>query len=167
MKYGIAINGKFVIINEDENRIRKTVTMCMPQYVTGNIETYEDSEVEQGYDGNWYEKGHAPVIPDEIKLSKAKAERTEAVSAIIVTVDGMEFDGDEKAQERMARTITGAQANGANLTDTAITWVLHDNTVANVTVAQLAQALLLAGQKQTRLWTVPYATEGEGNGHTA
>ena len=68
MKYGIAINGKFALINEDENRIRKTITLCMPQYSAAQIKTYDDSEVEQGHDGNWYEKGHAPQRPlEEIK----------------------------------------------------------------------------------------------------
>ena len=71
MKYGIAINGKFALINEDENRIRKTITLCMPQYSAAQIKTYDDSEVEQGHDGNWYEKGHAPQRPlEEIKVAK-------------------------------------------------------------------------------------------------
>lgn len=71
MKYGIAINGKFALINEDENRIRKTITLCMPQYSAAQIKTYVISEVEQGHDGNWYEKGHAPQRPlEEIKVAK-------------------------------------------------------------------------------------------------
>lgn len=67
----IAINGKFALINEGENRIRKTITLCMPQYSAAQIKTYDDSEVEQGHDGNWYEKGHAPQRPlEEIKVAK-------------------------------------------------------------------------------------------------
>lgn len=88
-------------------------------------------------------------------LSAAKAERTAAVAAITVTVDGMVFDGDEVAQERMARTVTAATATGASMDDTT-TWVLHGNIVAKVTIRQLATALRLAGEEQTRLWTVPY-----------
>jgi hypothetical protein len=65
------------------------------------------------------------------------------------------FDGDEKAQERMARTVTAATATGASMDDTT-TWILHDNTVAQVTVRQLATALRMAGEAQTALWTVPY-----------
>ena len=88
-------------------------------------------------------------------LAEAKAERARAVAAITVEVDGMVFDGDEKAQERMARTVTAAIATGASMDDTT-TWVLHDNTVAQVTIRQLATALRMAGEAQTVLWTVPY-----------
>lgn len=89
------------------------------------------------------------------KLLQAKIVRSKAVESIIVTVDGMLFDGNEVAQERMARTITAAIATGEGMSATT-TWVLHDNTVATVTIRQLATALRLAGEEQTRLWTVPY-----------
>jgi hypothetical protein len=93
----------------------------------------------------------------EVAMSEAKTDRTEAVSRITVEVDGMVFDGDETAQERMARTVAIATANGMPMT-TETTWVLAANTVAQVTLQQLAQACLLAGQKQTELWTKPYET---------
>lgn len=85
----------------------------------------------------------------------AKAERAAAVSSLTVEVDDMVFDGDEKAQERMSRTITAATATGAGM-DATTTWVLHDNTVATVTIMQLATALRLAGEAQTALWIIPY-----------
>ena len=91
----------------------------------------------------------------EVAMSEAKTDRAEAVSRITVEVDGMVFDGDEKAQDRMTRAITMFTSSGLP-PDTTTEWVLADNTVANVTVNQLAQALLLAGQKQTELWTKPY-----------
>lgn len=97
--------------------------------------------------------------PEEIEaqeLAEAKAERAEAVSKIIVEVDGMKFDGDETAQTRMGRTISAAIALGVDLNTEKRTWVLADNTVAEPTIAQLAQALKLAGDEQTKLWTVPY-----------
>ncbi len=101
---------------------------------------------------------------EEIKaeaLAKAKRVRESAVAQIKVTVDGMEFDGDEVAQGRMSRTIAVAVAQGADLETTTRTWVLADNTVATVTVRQLAQALELAGNAQTTLWTVPYEDGNE------
>lgn len=91
----------------------------------------------------------------EVAMSEAKTDRAEAVARITVEVDGMVFDGDEKAQDRMARAITMFTSSGLP-PDTTTEWVLADNTVAQVTVNQLAQALLLAGQKQTELWTKPY-----------
>ena len=92
------------------------------------------------------------------KLNKAKKERADAISKITVDIDGMVFDGDEISQERMSRTITAATATGENETSTT-TWVLHDNTVATPTIAQLARALRAAGEEQTRLWTIPYEEE--------
>ena len=100
----------------------------------------------------------------EQELAQAKAERAEAVSRITVEVDGMVFDGDEKAQERMSRTVSIATANGMPMT-TETTWVLADNTIAQVTLQQLAKACLLAGQKQTELWTVPYQVEETNAGN--
>lgn len=101
----------------------------------------------------------APAKTDEElaaeELAQAKAERATAVSKITVTVDGMVFDGDETSQERMSRTITAAVATGENMSATT-TWVLADNTVAQVSIKQLAQALRAAGEAQTELWTVPY-----------
>ena len=87
----------------------------------------------------------------EQALAAAKAERAAAVEAITVEVDGMEFDGDETAQERMSRAV-----NMADSMDEETEWVLHDNTVAVVTAAQLRQACRKAGKAQTALWTVPY-----------
>ena len=89
------------------------------------------------------------------ELAQEKAERANAVSKITVTVDDMVFDGDEISQERMSRTITGAVATGEDMSATT-TWILADNTVAQVSIKQLAKALRLAGEKQTELWTVPY-----------
>ena len=86
-----------------------------------------------------------------LALEQAKAERAAAVASITVEVDGMVFDGDEKAQERMARAVLMADSP-----EEETEWVLHDNTVAIVTAAQLRQACRKAGKAQTALWTVPY-----------
>lgn len=126
---------------------------------------FTEMEVEQGYDGNWYLQGHAPEKPQEQieaeVLAEAKAERADAVSKIIVEVDGMEFDGDETAQGRMGRTIAAAVALGVDLATEKRTWVLADNSIAQVSIKQLAEALRLAGDAQTALWTVPYTGEAE------
>ena len=95
-------------------------------------------------------------------LAQAKKERAEAVSKLTVTVDGMVFDADETSQNRMSRVVAGAQALGIDQSTPQV-WVLADNTVATPTVAQLAQALKLAGEAQTALWTIPYQTETETN----
>ena len=92
--------------------------------------------------------------PEELvtrALEQAKIERAAAVAAITVEVDGMIFDGDEKAQERMARAVTLADSP-----EETTEWVLHDNTIAIVTAEQLRKACKLAGKAQTALWTKPY-----------
>lgn len=126
------------------------------QLLVGNV---DGKEYVRNTDGNF-----APYVPPEpneeekaaIALAKAKSEREEAVSKITVEVDGMTFDGDETAQTRMGRTVAAAVALGVDIQTEKRTWVLADNTVAEVTVAQLAEALRLAGDAQTVLWTVPY-----------
>jgi hypothetical protein len=95
------------------------------------------------------------VKPQEVleaeALAQAKAERAVAVAALTVEVDDMVFDGDEKAQERMARAVGMADS-----LEEETEWVLHDNTVAIVTAAQLRQACRKAGKGQTALWVKPY-----------
>lgn len=75
--------------------------------------------------------------------------RAEKVANITVDVDDMVFDGDETSQQRMARSILV-------MNDTEqITWILSDNTPAQVTKAQLELALRKAGEAQTQLWSQP------------
>ena len=84
-------------------------------------------------------------------MFKAKSERADYVSKIVVEVDGMKFDGDETSQDRMARSVVAL--NDDNET---VQWVLADNTIAQVTRVQLKQALRLAGEAQTAIWANPY-----------
>ena len=85
-------------------------------------------------------------------LAKAKAEREQYVSKIIVEVDGMLFDGDETSQDRMARSVVALDLGEK------VQWVLADNTIAHVTRAQLREALRKAGEAQTAIWADPYLT---------
>lgn len=91
----------------------------------------------------------APTGKSEDELREEfKARRAAAVAAIVVDVDGLEFDGDEVAQGRMARAILAMNAAATAST----VWVLANNEPASVTVQQLSQALVLAGLEQSRLW---------------
>ncbi len=88
-----------------------------------------------------------PVVPT---LAEHKDKSAQAVEAIKVTTPaGQNFDGDETSQGRMARAIV---VLGSGTTP----WVLADNTVAQVTAAELTEALALAGAEQARLWVQPY-----------
>ena len=131
----------------------------------GNDNAYYESigmkemNVEFCWDGNWYVEGYAPPPSQEYLLKKSKVEREHAVSKITVWVDGMEFDGDETSQERLSRVVSIASTLGVDIDNTYQTWVLADNTIAQVTIRQLARACELTGRKQTELWTKPYESE--------
>lgn len=85
----------------------------------------------------------------KIDRQKFKQVRAEAVAAVVVTVGGKPFDGDEESQTRMARALVGMQD------DETIQWVLADNSVIHATKAELTEALRLAGAAQTALWAIP------------
>lgn len=86
---------------------------------------------------------------ESMDAAAAKKTRDAAVAKIKVTVNGKTFDGDETSQSRMARAIAGADARGIDLQQ----WKLADNTWAEVTTAELRQALAMAFQAQGELWT--------------
>ena len=113
-----------------------------------------EADVEESEKGGWYRVGTAPKFSDEEvamkQLLTAKAEREEFVSKIVVEVDGMMFDGDEVSQDRMARSIIALDLGEK------VQWVLADNTIAQVTRAQLREALRKAGTAQTAIWSNPY-----------
>lgn len=81
----------------------------------------------------------------------AKTQRELAVSQIqVTTTSGKTFDGDETSQTRMARAIIALQATGTPET----VWVLADNTPTMATVAELSEALALAGAAQAAIWVI-------------
>ena len=98
----------------------------------------------------------APVVPTptpEQILEAAKKERSAAVAAIkVTTASGKVFDGDETSQTRMARAIIALEAMGAP----SVKWVLANNVPTDVTVAELTEALSLAGAAQAAIWSAPY-----------
>lgn len=85
----------------------------------------------------------------EIDREKFKADRADAVAAIVVAVGEKQFDGDEQSQMRMARALVGM------LDGETIPWVLADNSVTQATRAELTEALRLAGAAQAALWAMP------------
>ena len=84
----------------------------------------------------------------ELAYQQWKSQREAAVANIVVEADGLRFDGDEDAQNRMARAVAAADL----MTETT-EWTLADNTVAMVSVQTLKTACRLAGEEQTRIWS--------------
>lgn len=93
-----------------------------------------------------------PVTPADLDAAW-KAERARLVSEIVVqTANGNLFDGDEISQGRMALAILALQAT-PDVTTTP--WVMSTNQTIEVTIAELSEALALAGKRQTELWIKP------------
>ena len=74
--------------------------------------------------------------------------RQKAVDKIVVTVDGIAFDGDETSQTRMSRAIAALDPGQKTF------WKTADNLVKEVSREQLRVALAMAGQAQTNLWFI-------------
>lgn len=93
------------------------------------------------------------IDPDrkaEIERAAFLAKRKEEVERIsVTTASGRVFDGDEISQGRIARAILGMQSQPEGA---VVQWVLHDNTVVDVGIPELQEALTLAGLAQTALW---------------
>ena len=85
---------------------------------------------------------------ESMDAAAAKKIRDAAVAKIKVTVNGKTFDGDETSQGRLARAIAAAETKGVDLQQ----WKLADNAWAEVTTAELRQALAMAFQAQSELW---------------
>lgn len=110
MKYGIVENNKFILIDDDLQRLKNTLPF-MPQYTLSDIGTFEDSEVEQGYDGAWYEKGFAPQRPlEEAKAAKLAELKTAfqntRETAHCMCALGFEVDANEDANTNIVGLIT-------------------------------------------------------------
>ena len=126
------------------------VVKCGPEYwlvvdseTTDAVEVPDDSPLESIPD-TLDDAAQALVVAQQ-----AKMQRTEAVARIqVTTASGKVFDGDETSQTRMARAVVALQAAG----QTQTLWVLADNAPATVSLAELAEALALAGAEQTLLW---------------
>ena len=135
MKYGIVENHKFILIDDDLQRLKNTLPF-MPKWKETDIAPYEDSEIEQGYDGAWYEKGHAPQRP----LEEARTEKLAELEAAFDTAShkahctssvGFEIDADETANRNIEGLVLVMQPEETTL------FRAYDNTFHEVTREQL------------------------------
>lgn len=95
----------------------------------------------------------APTPTAEELLAEKKRLRTATVGAITVTTtSGKVFDGNETAQDRMARAVIAAGITGQS----ECTWVLANNVPTTVTLAELKEAMALSLQAMGAVWVDPY-----------
>ena len=135
MKYGIVENHKFILIDEDRQRLENTLPF-MPQYSVEQIGTYDEDQIEQGHDGTWYEKGHAPQRPlEEARTEKlAELERafnTASHKAHCTSSVGFKIDADEIANRNIEGLVLVMQPEETTL------FRAYDNTFHEVTREQL------------------------------
>ena len=135
MRYGIVENHKFVLIDENLKRLKNTLPF-MPQYSVDMVETYPDDEVEQGFDGNWYEKGHAPQKPLEearaAKLTELNAAFTLASQTThCISSAGFEIDANETANRNIEGLVLVLKPEESTL------FRAYDNRFHEVTKEQL------------------------------
>lgn len=98
----------------------------------------------------------SPEQISDLELKKTKNLREASVSKITVTTAaGNTFDGDEKSQERMARSLVALEEGET------LPWVLANNTVVTVGKPELKEALRLAGAKLAEEWIKPYVSPQE------
>ena len=101
----------------------------------------------------WLAEGNEPEAEfnaEELeaqRLAELKIAKTDALTKIVVDVDGKSFDGNETARLNMVSAIQASDLLG--ISDNA--WKLADNTVATVTVDDLKQALALSIQEVGRI----------------
>ena len=135
MKYGIVENHKFILIDDDLQRLKNTLPF-MPQYSVEQIGTYDEDQIEQGHDGTWYEKGHAPQRP----LEEARTEKLAELEAAFDTASreahctssvGFEIDADETANRNIEGLVLVMQPEETTL------FRAYDNTFHEVTREQL------------------------------
>ena len=108
------------------------------------------------HDGDTYEEVDAEYNLPELDMTAdvhyknniVKRAKTDAVAAIVVVVNDKVFDGDEVSQGRMLRAIQIAAVTGESSTQ----WKLADNSIVEVTLAELKEALTRAGKEMSKIW---------------
>jgi len=87
---------------------------------------------------------------DQRDRNALKYDRQEETNAILVTTaTGNVFQGNEVSQSRMGRVLAVYREE---LPDATVEWILADNSVATVTLAELDEALRLAVDAQNAIW---------------
>lgn len=119
------------------------------------IFAYDDEQIKQGYGKDLTpitEKEKDELLaptPEEIQqglYNQWKAERQSKVDNIEVELNGIIYQGDETSQTRIARAVSVMED-----TDTTM-WVAKDNSINELSKADLKYILREAGIKQTLIW---------------
>ena len=108
------------------------------------------------HEGDIYEEVSDDYVLPEIDLTYDphyvryinKQNKLDRVAAVVVAVGAKTFDGDEVSQGRMLRAMQIAAVTG----ETTTMWKLADNSIVEVTLDELKEALALSGKEMSKIW---------------
>lgn len=87
---------------------------------------------------------------DQRTRDQMRREREQQTDAILVTTSqGNVFQGDEISQTRMSHMLA---AYAEEMPDATVNWIMADNSVVNITLAELDEALRLSVDAQNAIW---------------
>ena len=123
--FGIVKENKFVLIDEDKERLINTLEF-MPQYSVEDIKEYE--EVSRGADGCYYLKGFAPLEDlREAKRQEINTARDNAEQGGFEYL-GKVFDSDPVSCQRIALASQTAMMCKTAGQEFNVVWTCQDNT---------------------------------------
>ena len=123
--FGIVKENKFVLIDEDKERLLNTLEF-MPQYSVEDIKEYE--EVSLGADGCYYLKGFAPLEDlREAKRQEINTARDNAEQGGFEYL-GKVFDSDSVSCQRIALASQTAMMCKTAGQEFTVVWTCQDNT---------------------------------------
>lgn len=145
MKYGIVENNKFVLIDNDLQRLKNTL-LFIPSIQSEQIHEYVDDDIEKGYDGSYYLKGHAPQKPFEKAKSDKLKEIHSAYDAIITSLTG-KYPESEKLT--FSQQLSEAQSYIAD-NNSSVPLLTALSEARNVKMATLAKRIIKKAEAYTQ-----------------
>ncbi len=125
--FGIVKENKFILIDEDKERLLNTLEF-MPQYSVDEIKEYTEDEITLGADNCYYLKGFAPLEDlREAKRQEINTARDNAEQGGFEYL-GKVFDSDSVSCQRIALASQTAMMCKTAGQEFYVVWTCQDNT---------------------------------------
>lgn len=125
--FGIVKENKFVLIDEDKEKLLNTLEF-MPQYSVEDIKEYTEEEITLGADNCYYLKGFAPLEDlREAKRQEINTARDNAEQGGFEYL-GKVFDSDPVSCQRIALASQTAMMAKTAGQEFNVVWTCQDNT---------------------------------------
>lgn len=125
--FGIVKENKFVLIDEDKEKLLKTLEF-MPQYSIDDVKEYSEDEITFGADNCYYLKGFAPL--EDLREAKRQEINTARDTAEQGGFEylGKVFDSDPVSCQRIALASQTAMMCKTAGQEFNVVWTCQDNT---------------------------------------